>query len=96
MSPITTIGIQRAMSRTKSHSPRGATASISSPVSLRSIGSWASTRRGVKPRFTRLRRRLWSGSSRLIIDGIQEPRSGRELWPEQKSSGWRETASTSS
>ena len=56
----------------------------------RSRGSSArapATRRGVKPRFTRLRRRLCSGSSRLIIDGIYESRSGRELLPEQKISG---------
>jgi hypothetical protein len=96
MSPITAIGIHCASSVTNSHSPRGETASSSSVVSLRSIGSCAATRRGVKPRFTRLRRRLCCGSSRLIIDGIHESRSGRELLLEQNTSGCRETSMMSS
>jgi hypothetical protein len=95
MSPITIIGSGAATSRTKSQRPCPATAAMSSRQIRRSFGSWSSTRRGVKPRFTSPRRRLCSGSSMLIIDGIAGA-SGRELPLEQNSSGLFETRCTSS
>ena len=93
---MTAMGRGAATSRTKSQLPFSATPSISCPTTRRIKGSWSLTRRGVKPRFTRLRRRLWSGSSRLIIDGIQVPSSGRELLPEQKTRGFFEQCMMSS
>jgi hypothetical protein len=92
---MTIIGSGAARSWTKSQAPRSTTRSISSLQTARMRGSWSDTRRGVKPRFTRLRRCLWRGSSRLIIDGIGGE-SGRELWREQKVGGSRDSAITSS
>ena len=69
MSPITTIGSGAAMSRTKSHSPRSHTASMSVSHSARSTARWSVTRCGVKPLLTSLRRSRCCGSSMSIIIG---------------------------
>jgi hypothetical protein len=53
------------------------------------------TRRTVKPLLTRLRRFLWSGSSRLIMSAIAGA-SGRMPWALQKVAGSFDTAMTSS
>ena len=69
-SPITIIGSGAATSWTKSQRPARRRASTSSLQIARILGSWSSTRRGVKPLLTSARRRRCSGSSMLIIDGI--------------------------
>ena len=77
MSPIMIIGSGAAMSQTKSHSPRSHTASMIASHDVADLRSSLSrTRRGVKPRFTSLRRFQCSGSSMSIIIGIG-PVSGR-------------------
>ena len=66
------------MSQTKSHSPRSHTLSMICVQSFRIVGSLSRTRFGVKPWYTRRRRRVWSGSSIEIIIGSPPP-CGRGL-----------------
>jgi hypothetical protein len=89
-SPITIRGSGAAMSRTKSHSPRSHTASMISSQIRRSRSSWASTRRGVKPLLTSLRRSLCPGSSMSIIIGLAAL-SGRMPCALENTPGIRET-----
>ncbi len=69
MSPIRSSGSGAAMSQTKSHSPFSHTRSMISSTDAGDLCSCSRTRRGVKPRFTSLRRRRWPGSSIEIIIG---------------------------
>ena len=91
------------MSHTKSHSPRSQTASMICVQSLRITGSLSRTRFGVKPAYTRRRRRVWSGSSIEIIIGSPWP-CGRGLnllenvfgsFSILSTSAWRVTPQTS-
>ena len=94
-SPIMIIGSIAATSVTKSHSPRSITESMISSAAARTAGSLPRTCFGVKPLFTRRRRRLCSGSSMSIIIGSAKA-SGRQPSAFEKRSGWRDTSRTSS
>jgi hypothetical protein len=92
---MTISGSHAAMSHTKSHSPRSATASISRSVVRRIESSWSRTRRGVNPVLTSLRRWRWAGSSMSIIIGMG-PESGRMPPAFEKRDGEVETWRTRS
>jgi hypothetical protein len=66
-SAITSRGSSAAIAVTKSHSPFGATLSTISRASSRTCGSMRAIMRGVKPRFTSLRRVVCRGGSMWII-----------------------------
>ena len=83
------------MSHTKSHSPRSQMPSMISSQTARILSSLSRTRRGVKPRFTSLRRDQCCGSSMSIIIGIG-PLSGLMPPAFENVLGSFETARTSS
>ena len=73
MFAIRSRGSGAAMSHTKSHSPCPATRSTMDEQIWRMVASCSRTRRGVKPLFTSLRRRVCAGSSIEIIIGSGSP-----------------------
>ena len=78
-SAITSNGSSAAMSTTKSQSPSLASASsMMRTVSSRTCGSRAAIIRGVNPRFTSLRYRVWPGGSMnsIMLPAISVPGSG--------------------
>ena len=93
MSPMTAIGRGAARSRTKSHSPRSHTASISTSQRVTIPAARSDTRLRVKPAFTSLRRTRWAGSSMSIMYGIAGW-SGRMPPVEENPSGFRSASST--
>ena len=93
MSPITAIGSGAAMSRTKSHSPRSQTLSISVSHSVSIDGTLSITRLRVKPALTSLRRNRCAGSSMSIMYGMPGV-SGRMPPVLENSSGLRSASST--
>ena len=94
-SAITINGSGAAMSHTKSQEPRSHTRSTMPRHRSPTRCSISEIRRGVKPRFTRPRRRRWSGSSIEIIIGRGWPcgRGARRL---ENVAGAFSMASTSS
>src|SRR5215468_6972191 len=101
MSQMISSGSAAAMSLTKSHSPRGATASTMRRARSRTISSTRATVRGVNPLLTSRRSLVWRGASMLIIEPKNSSISiGRspmfEPFPEMNTSGLRLTVHTSS
>ena len=90
---MTAIGSGAAMSRTKSHSPRSHTASISASHSFSMAGTLSMTRLRVNPELTSLRRRMCAGSSMSIMYGIPGW-SGRMPPVDENSSGLRSASSS--